>query len=45
MLCLHSSKTAELLVEFHEGIYGGHLGGRSFAHRAMTQRFWWLNMQ
>ena len=45
MLCLHSSKTAELLVEFHEGICGGHSGGRSFAHRAMTQGFWWPNMQ
>ena len=40
LLCLHPSKTVELLVELHEGIYEGHLGGRSLAHRAMTQEFW-----
>lgn len=28
LLCLHPSKTVELLVELHEGIYGRHLGGK-----------------
>lgn len=45
ILCLHPSKTAELLAELHEEVCGGHSGGRSLTHRAMTQGFWWLNMQ
>lgn len=45
LLCLHPSKTVELLVELHKGVCGGHSGGRSLAHRAMTQGFWWPNMQ
>ena len=45
LLCLHSSKVVKLLAELHEGICGGHLGGRSLSHRAITQGFWWLNMQ
>lgn len=39
LLCLHPSKTVELLVELHEGICGDHLRGRSLAHRAMSQGF------
>ena len=39
LLCLHPSKTVELLAELHEGIYGGHSGGKSLMHRAMTQGF------
>ena len=31
--------------QVHEGIFGGHSGGRSLTHRAMTQGFWWSNMQ
>ena len=45
LLCLHPSKIVELLTELHEGICGGHSGGRLLAHRAMTQGFWWPNMQ
>ena len=29
----------------HEEICGSHTGGRSLAHRAITQSYWWPNMQ
>ena len=45
LLYLHPNRITELLVELHEGICGGHSGGRSLAQRAMTQGFWWPNMQ
>lgn len=45
LLCLHPNKTTKLLAELHEGLCNGHLGGRSLAHRAMTQGFRWQNMQ
>ena len=43
--CLHPNKIEELLAELHDGVCGSHVGGRSLAHRAMTQGFWWLRMQ
>ena len=45
LLCLHPGKVNELLAELHNGMYGSHVGGRSLAHRAMTQGFWWPQMQ
>ena len=45
LLCLHPRKVDELLAELHEEVYGGHAGGHSLAHRAMTQGFWWPKMQ
>ena len=45
LLCLHPEKVNELLTELHDGVCGGHVKGRSLAHRAMTQGFWWLQMQ
>ena len=45
LLCLHLEKVNELLVELHEGVCGSHVGGRSLAHRAMTQGFWWPKMR
>ena len=45
LLCLHPRKVNELLAKFHEGICGSHVGGRSLAHRAMTQGFWWSKMR
>ena len=36
LLCLHLSKTVELLAELHKGICEGHSRERSLAHRAMT---------
>ena len=37
--CLYPEKVGQLLAELHEGICGSHVGGRSLAHRAMTQGF------
>ena len=45
LLRLHPGKVNELLVEPHERVCGGHVGGRSLAHRVMTQGFWWPKMQ
>ena len=45
LLCLHPGKVEELLAKLNEGVCGGHTGGRSLAHRAMTQGFWWPRMQ
>ena len=45
LLCVHPEMTESLLEELHEGICGSHTGGRSLAHRAITQGYWWLNMQ
>ena len=45
LLCVHPDLTKSLLEELHEGICGSHTGGRSLAHRAITQGYWWPNMQ
>ena len=45
LLCVHPDQTKLLLEEIHEGICGSHTGGRSLAHRAITQGYWWPNMQ
>ena len=45
LLCIHPEMTKSLLEELHEGIYGSHTGGRSLAQRAITQGYWWPNMQ
>ena len=45
LLCVHPEQTESLLEEMHEGICGSHTGGRSLAHRSLTQGYWWLNMQ
>ena len=37
LLCIHPEMTESLLEELHEGICGSHIGGRSLAHRAITQ--------
>ena len=44
LLCVHPELTESLLEELHEGICRSHIGGRSLAHRAITQCYWWLNM-
>lgn len=39
-------EAAELLLEeLHEEIYESYTRGRSLAHRAITQGYWWPNMQ
>ncbi|XP_065636049.1 uncharacterized protein LOC136070267 [Quercus suber] len=45
LLCVHPEAVELLLEELHEGICGSHTGGRSLAHRAITQGYWWPNMQ
>ena len=45
LLCVHPELTKSLLEELHEGICGSHTGGRSLAHRAIIQGYWWPNMQ
>ena len=40
LLCVHPEATKLLLEELHEGICGSHTGGRSLAHRALTQGYW-----
>ena len=45
LLCVHPDLVDNLLYEIHEGIYGSHTGGRSLAHRAMSQGYWWPYMQ
>ena len=45
LLCIHP-KASKLLIEvLHEGICGSHTRGRSLFHRAITQGYWWPNMQ
>ena len=45
LLCVHPEAMELLLEELHEEICGSHMGGRSLAHRALTQRYWWPSMQ
>ena len=45
LLCVHPELTESFLEEMHEGIYGSHTRGRSLAHRAITQGYYWPNMQ
>ena len=45
LLCVHPEASELLLEELHEGICGSHTGGRSLAHRALTQGYWWPGMQ
>ena len=45
LICIHLEASELLLEELHEGIYGSHTGGRSLSHRAITQGYWWPNMQ
>ena len=40
LLCLHLWEVDEVLTELHEGVCGGHVGGRLLAHQVMTQGFW-----
>jgi ribonuclease HI len=45
LLCVHPDIVEDLLYEIHEGICGSHTGGKSLAHRALTQGYWWPYMQ
>nr|CAN67251.1 hypothetical protein VITISV_026553 [Vitis vinifera] len=43
--CLSHSETQYVLAELHEGICGNHSGGRSLAHRAHSQGYYWPTMK
>ena len=45
LLCVHLEASESLLEELHEGVCGSHTRGRSLSHRALTQGYWWPNMQ
>ena len=45
LICVHPEMVKNLLFEIHEGICGSHMGGRSLAHREISQRYWWPYMQ
>ena len=45
LLCVHPELTESLLEELRERICGSHTGGKSLAHRAITQSYQWSNMQ
>lgn len=45
LLCVHPKAMGLLLEELHEGNNGSHIGGKSLSHKALTQGYWWANMQ
>ena len=45
LLCIHPEASELLLEELHEGICENRTRGRSLSHRAITQGYWWPNMQ
>ena len=45
LLCIHPEASELLLEELYEGICGSHTRRRSIAHRAITQGYWWPNIQ
>ncbi|XP_075670409.1 uncharacterized protein LOC142640211 [Castanea sativa] len=44
LLCVHPEAVEPMLEELHKGICRSHTSGRSLAHRALTQEYWWPNM-
>ena len=45
LLCIHPDAVELLLEELHERIYGNHMGEKSLSYKALTQGYWWPNMQ
>ena len=43
--CLTPKQSQYVLAELHEGICGNHPGGRTLAHRAHSQGYYWPNMK
>ena len=43
--CLTTEQGQYVLAELHEGICGNHLGGRTLAHKAHTQGYYWPTMR
>ncbi|XP_059438049.1 uncharacterized protein LOC132170910 [Corylus avellana] len=42
--CVSKEEGNYILCEIHEGICGGHLGARMFAHKGVRAGFYWPNM-
>ncbi|XP_030930756.1 uncharacterized protein LOC115956557 [Quercus lobata] len=45
LLCIYPEASELLLEELHEGICESHTRGRPLSHRAITQEYWWSEMQ
>ena len=45
LLCIHPEASELLFEKLHERICGSHTEGRSLSHRAITQGYWWPEMQ
>ena len=45
LLCVHPETSELILEKLYDGICRSHTGGRSLSHRAITQGYWWPNMQ
>ena len=45
LLCVHPETLKSLLEKLHERICESHRGDRSLSHKALTQGYWWPNMQ
>ena len=45
LMCLTPEQGQYVLAELHEGICGNHPGGRTLAHQAHTQRYYWPTMK
>ncbi|XP_062102814.1 uncharacterized protein LOC133812978 [Humulus lupulus] len=43
--CINHAEAKYVLAELHEGECGNHSGGRSLAHRALTQGYYWPTMR
>ncbi len=42
--CLSKSEVEYVLKEIHEGVCGGHSGGRMLAHKAIRAGYYWPTM-
>ena len=45
LLCVHPEAVELLLEELLEEICRSHTGDKSLSHKALTQGYWWPNMQ
>ena len=45
LFCVHHEASKLILEELHKGIFGSHTGGKSLSYKAITQGYWWPNMQ
>jgi hypothetical protein len=45
LLCVNPEMIKNFLFEIHERNCGSHTGGRSLAHIAISQGYWWPYMQ